>query len=165
MRYIGNKVLIIGLFCLCTFLMACNQKETADNPNDKQKAAFELDHEWSTDSIPGDSAMVVMKGKIRIRIENYEQSPLRYGIADIEAHTQRLNYYLTGAPVDIQLLIDGEAMPMASYIFEHNQNLTDHETMLFSFLVPRDKYENSKKITLSYIDRVFLTGINNFNLK
>lgn len=96
---------------------------------------------------------------IAFNIEGYNQSPLRYQVADLNEYTQRQDYYLNQAAKDIYLLYGKDTLYVDSYWFENNQNLTPYETIIVGFKLPGGISEPKEDLRLSYYDRVYKNGI------
>lgn len=96
---------------------------------------------------------------ISFRIENYNQSPLRYKISGLEEYSARQNYYLNEAPKDIYLLYGNDTLYPNSYWFENNQNLALHETIIVGFKLPGTTVKPDENLQLAFYDRVFRNGI------
>jgi hypothetical protein len=96
---------------------------------------------------------------ISFSVDGYNQSPLRYQIADLNEYTQRQDYYLNQAAKDIYLLYGKDTLYVDSYWFENNQNLTPYETMIVGFKLPVGISEPAQDLKLSYYDRIFKNGI------
>jgi len=88
-----------------------------------------------------------------------DKSPMRYNISSQDEYNQRLNYYLNGAPHDIELVYGTDTLKPMSYLFETNYNLTPQETMVVGFELPATSTKPEKDMQLVYYDRVFGNGI------
>lgn len=115
------------------------------------------------DSAQRQKRMEQLKGmvwfNISFSVNGYNESPLRYQVADLNEYTQRQDYYLNRAPADIYLLYGRDTLYVNSYWFENNQNLTPYETMIVGFRLPEGISGPEQDLKLSYYDRVFKNGI------
>lgn len=101
---------------------------------------------------------------IKISVDGFDQSPLRYGINNLDEFNQRLDYYLNYAMADIWITCQKDTLMPISYLFENNQNLISHETIIVGF----DKTKiQGNVLQLAFNDRVLKSGIikATFNIK
>lgn len=88
-----------------------------------------------------------------------DKSPLRYDITSWDEYNKRLNYYLSEASGDIELIYDKDTLKPMSYLFETNYNLTPQETIVVGFDLPGRPDRPGKDMQLVFYDRVFGNGI------
>jgi hypothetical protein len=94
-----------------------------------------------------------------IAIPGFEQSPLRYGIADLASYQSRQDYFLNQAAADAYLLYGSDTLYPTTYWFENGLNLIPHETMVFGFALPEGQDQAKEEMVFSFHDRCFKNGI------
>lgn len=97
---------------------------------------------------------------ITFKVNDFNQSPLRFKVGSMEEYTARQDYFLNQAVRDLYLMYDGNVrLSPSAYWFENNQNLLPYETMIAGFHLPDGHTQPTKNMQVVFQDRVFDNGI------
>lgn len=95
---------------------------------------------------------------VKLRRENSNENPLKYGVSNMNEYNSRLNYFLYDAGKNFSMQYGSETnVPMIGYQFENNFGLTPMDVMVIGFAIPDTIAKED--IILTYDDVIFNNGI------
>ncbi|RYD53620.1 MAG: hypothetical protein EOP52_05660 [Sphingobacteriales bacterium] len=158
MRRVINQYLLLG-WLVTGLLTGCSKNSSSS------ASVYEVQvGGWTYRCSP---QLVTQKGvdqllvRITLSSPNPSQDPLRYEVSGLDAYNARVQYFLSGAQQDFDLVAaTGAVLPAASYFFENSYNLTPASQFVVGFELPSNT--RTKPVTLEYQDQVFNTGLIKF---
>lgn len=90
---------------------------------------------------------------LSVEVKNGTTNPTKFGASSLNEYNQRLNYLLTNAANDFEVLSGGNKLELTAYHFQNNYGIVPYDQFTLGYQL-KDK-QISEDIILIYNDQIF----------